>query len=79
MDIAGLYKIISDTLVLPEDFVFKANIRPSFVPGWDSLNWIKIVTNIENEIDLELPLDIFSELGTVEEFCESILNFMSEQ
>ena len=77
MDVNKLYQIIRKTLNLPDSFEFEKNVRPSFIPGWDSLGWMQIITEIENEIGSELPLDIFSELGTVDEFCAKILKYIT--
>ena len=78
MDITEIYQIIRNTFDLPDDFIFESNVRPSFIPGWDSLGWMKLISEIENKIKLELPLDIFSELGTVEEFCISVSKYIRQ-
>ncbi len=60
---------------LPIDYEFTSGSRPSSVPGWDSLSWVRIILKIESELEKELSLEIFDNISTVHDFCNAVSKF----
>ena len=69
-----IFEIIRESLELPEDFVLADEERPAFIPGWDSLGWVKIIIAIEESADIEIPLDTLDDVVTIGEFCDALID-----
>jgi len=67
-----VHNIIRVTLELPEDFELLDETRPAFVPGWDSIGWMNILFSIEEELESEIPLEIFDESLNIGVFCDVV-------
>lgn len=71
-------ELICTVFSLPADFNFTPELRPAFVPGWDSFGWMRLILSIEEIACREIPLELFDRVVTVEDFCNAVVKFSSE-
>ncbi len=57
--------IIRQALELPDTYDLNEDLRPAFIPGWDSIGWINIITAIEGTLGKEVPFDALDNVSTL--------------
>jgi acyl carrier protein len=57
--------IIHDVLKLPDDYPLTEDLRPAFVPGWDSIAWLGIVAEAEDALGHEIAPEALGDVVTV--------------
>jgi acyl carrier protein len=73
----AVHDLIRRVLSLPEDFTFSPELRPAFIPGWDSFGWMRLMIAIEETLSREVPFDLFDRVVTVDDFCNVVAQFSS--
>ena len=68
-------ELICRVFSLPTTFKFTPELRPAFVPGWDSFGWMSIMMEIEAIISREIPIGLFDRVVTVDDFCNVVVEF----
>lgn len=62
---AAVEEIIRAQFHLPASFALDDAMGPGDIPGWDSLNWIELLSAIEEHFAIELNLDQAADLDTI--------------
>ena len=60
--------LIRKALDLPGSFVLDSEIRPAFVPGWDSIGWLNVITAIEDDANMLIPLEALDDVVSLGDF-----------
>jgi acyl carrier protein len=71
-------ELICRVFALPQTFNFSPELRPAFVPGWDSFGWMRIMMEIEQMLSCEVPVDLFDRVVTVDDFCDALVKFSDQ-
>ena len=69
----NLAAAIRKALELPADFEISDELEPDNIPGWDSMGWVRIINGIEEDFEVELPLDQVAEIRNVRDL-KKVLN-----
>lgn len=75
MTVSSIHELISQIFSLPPNFDFTPGLRPAYVPGWDSHGWLQLILALEAKFGQEMPIELFDRVGTVDEFCEVVVQF----
>jgi acyl carrier protein len=70
----AVHELIRRVFLLPA-FEFSPELRPAFVPGWDSFGWMRLMMEIEQILSCEIPVDLFDRVVTVDDFCNVVVEF----
>jgi acyl carrier protein len=68
-------ELVRRVFLLPPTFNFSPELRPAFIPGWDSFGWMRILLEIEQMLSCEVPVDLFDRVVTVDDFCNVLVEF----
>jgi acyl carrier protein len=71
-------ELICRVFSLPPTFNFGPELRPAFVPGWDSFGWMRIMLEIEQMLSCEVPVELFDRVVTVDDFCNAVVKFSNQ-
>jgi acyl carrier protein len=71
----AVHELICRVFSLPAAFEFSSELRPAFVPGWDSFGWIRLMMEIEQILSREIPVGLFDRVVTVDDFCSAVVEF----
>ncbi|MFA9557769.1 acyl carrier protein [Evansella sp. AB-rgal1] len=69
-----LIEIIADVIDVEED-ALSGEIGPEEIDEWDSVNSLRILTNIETELGVRLPLDEYNRSKSIGELAEIIRRY----
>ena len=58
-------EVIRAQFGLSQDFALTDGMGPGDIPGWDSLNWIELLSAVEERFGIEIDLDRSAQLDTV--------------
>jgi len=68
---AKLQEIMRDTFD-NESIVLKPEMTAADVEEWDSMNHVRLIVAVEEELEIELPMERISELRNVGELVQVI-------
>ena len=71
----AVHELICRVFSLPATFEFSPELRPGFIPGWDSFGWMRVMMEIEGILSCEIPVDLFDRVVTVDDFCNVVVEF----
>ncbi len=69
--IEQLIGIISEVIDIDHELL-SADVGPEHIEEWDSVNALRILTNIEMEMGVRVPLSTYKEAKTISELAEAI-------
>ena len=69
--IEQLIEIIAEVIDIDQE-ILSADIGPEHIEEWDSVNTLRILTNIEMEMGVRVPLSTYKEAKTIGELAEVI-------
>ncbi|WP_139491980.1 acyl carrier protein [Brevibacillus dissolubilis] len=65
-----LVELLCDILDIEEDFTHETELEQ--LEGWDSVNALRVLTNIESEFGVRISMEDFSKVKTVSDLASLV-------
>ncbi|MDC0237176.1 acyl carrier protein [Gammaproteobacteria bacterium] len=72
VDLPFIFKIFRDSLELDHDVQLTAESAFEEVPGWDSLGHMRIIAQLEEELDIEFEIEEIVDQDTVQKILDLV-------